>query len=258
MGSLNLKLNSSTCSSLLLWSAALLWPLPSPRLRLMLMPSMVLTAMVLVDSMEDMDTLVLAMPDTDMLLLMPMVLTMERGLLTLSPRLMPTMVLTVLATAMVVSMEDMESVPMVPTPMPMVLTTARGQLMLSPRMMLMLSMVLMVLAMAMVDTVLAMLDMPVLAMLDTPLPMPMVLTMARGLPMLSPRLMPTMVPMVLVMAMVDFMEDMESVPMVPTPMPMVSMESKITIPSTNRVAHQVQTEAQKQTFEINLTFSTIS
>merc|ERR1711970_877041 len=204
MGSLNLQLNSSTCSSLLLWSAALLWPLPSPRLRLMLMPSMVLTAMVLVDFMEDMDTLVLAMPDTDMLLLMPMVLTMERGLLTLSLRLMPTMVLTVLATAMVVSMEDMESVPMVPTPMPMVPT------------------------------------------------------MARGLPMLSPRLMPTMVPMVLVMAMVDFMEDMESVPMVPTPMPMVSMESKMTISSTNRVAHQVQTEAQKQTFENNLTFSTIS
>merc|ERR1712061_132709 len=200
MGSLNLKLNSSTCSSLLLWSAALLWPLPSPRLRLMLMPSMVLTAMVLVDFMEDMDTLVLALPDTDMLLLMPMVLTMERGLLMLSPRLMP----------------------------------------------------------AMVDTVLAMLDMPVLAMLDMPLPMPMVLTMARGLLMLSPRLMPTMVPMVLVMAMVDFMEDMESVPMVPTPMPMVSMESKMTIPSTNRVAHQVQTEAQKQTFETNLTFSTIS
>merc|ERR1712244_206227 len=224
MGSLNLKLNSSTCSSLLLWSAALLWPLPSPRLRLMLMPSMVLTAMVLVDFMEEMDTLVLAMPDTDMLLLMPMVLTMERGLLTLSLRLMPTMVLTVLATAMVVSMEDMESVPMVPTPMPMVPTMARGPLMLSPRLMLMLSMVL------------------------------MVLTMARGLPMLSPRLMPTMVPMVLVMAMVDFMEDMESVPMVPTPMPMVSMESKMTIPSTNRVAHQVQTEAQKQTFETNLTF----
>merc|ERR1712217_502726 len=239
MGSLNLKLNSSTCSSLLLWSAALLWPLPSPRLRLMLMPSMVLTAMVLVDFMEDMDTLVLALPDTDMLLLMPMVLTMERGLLTLSLRLMPTMVLTVLATAMVVSMEDMESVPMGPTPMPMAPTMARGPLMLSPRLMLMLSMVLMVLAMAMVDMVLAMLDMPVLAMLDTPLPTPMV-------------------PMVLVMAMVDFMEDMESVPMVPTPMPMVSMESKMTISSTNRVAHQVQTEAQKQTFETNLTFSTIS
>merc|ERR1712203_581411 len=183
---------------------------------------------------------------------------MARGLLMLSPRLMPTMVLTVLATAMVVSMEDMESVPMVPTPMPMVPTMARGPLMLSPRLMLMLSMVLMVLAMAMVDTALAMLDMPVLAMLDMPLPMPMVLTMARGLLMLSPRLMPTMVPMVLVMAMVDFMEDMESVPMVPTPMPMVSMESKMTISSTNRVAHQVQTEAQKQTFETNLTFSTIS
>merc|ERR1711970_1613196 len=195
MGSLNLKLNSSTCSSLLLWSAALLWPLPSPRLRLMLMPSMVLTAMVLVDFMEDMDTLVLAMPDTDMLLPMPMVLTMERGLLMLSLRLMPTMVLTVLDMAMVVSMEDMVTVPMVPTPMPMVPTTARG------RLMLMLSMVLMVLAMAMVDMVLAMLD-----MLDMDM------------------LLPT--------AMVDFMEDMDTVLMVPTPMPMVSTESKMTLPST--------------------------
>merc|ERR1711970_1092977 len=227
MGSLNLQLNSSTCSSLLLWSAALLWPLPSPRLRLMLMPSMVLTAMVLVDFMEDMDTLVLAMPDTDMLLPMPMVLTMERGLLMLSLRLMPTMVLTVLDMAMVVSMEDMVTVPMVPTPMPMVPTTARGLLMLSP--MLMLSMVLMVLAMAMVDMVLAMLDMLDMDML---LPMPMVLTMARGLLMLSPRLMPTMVPMVLATAMVDFMEDMDTVLMVPTPMPMVSTESKMTLPST--------------------------
>merc|ERR1711997_1104340 len=168
MGSLNLKLNSSTCSSLLLWSAALLWPLPSPRLRLMLMPSMGLTAMGLVDFMEDMDTLVLALPDTDMLLLMPMVLTMERGLLMLSLRLMPTMVLTVLDTAMVVSMEDMESVPMVPTPMPMVPTMARGPLMLSPRLMLMLSMVLMVLAMAMVDF---MEDMESAPIVPTPMPM---------------------------------------------------------------------------------------
>merc|ERR1711941_133691 len=166
MGSPNLKLNSSTCSSLLLWSAALLWPLPSPRLRLMLMPSMVVTAMVLVDFMEDMDTLVLAMPDTDMLLLMPMVLTMERGLLMLSLRLMPTMVLTVLDMAMVVSMEDMESVPMVPTPMPMVPTMARGPLMLSPR--LMPTMVLMVLDTAMV---VSMEDMDTVPMVPTPTPM---------------------------------------------------------------------------------------
>merc|ERR1711879_818540 len=166
MGSLNLKLHGSTCSSLLLWSAALLWPLPSLRLRLMLMPSMVLTAMVLVDFMEDMDTLVLAMPDTDMLLLMPMVLTMERGLLMLSPRLMPTMVLTVLDTAMVVSMEDMDNGPMVPTPMPMVPTMARGPLMLSPR--LMLTMALMVLDTAMV---VSMEDMDNVPMVPTPTPM---------------------------------------------------------------------------------------
>merc|ERR1712179_435275 len=109
---------------------------------------------------------------------MPMVPTMARGPLMLSPRLMPTMVLTVLDTAMVVSMEDMESVPMVPTPMPMVPTTARGPLMLSPR--LMPTMALMVLAMLVLDT-----------------------------------------------AMVVSMEDMESVPMVPTPMLMVSTESRL-------------------------------
>merc|ERR1712154_247681 len=72
-----------------------------------------------------------------------MVPTMARGPLMLSPRLMLTMVLTVLDMAMVVSMEDMDTVPMVPTPMPMVPTTARGLLMLSPR--LMPTMVLMVL-----------------------------------------------------------------------------------------------------------------
>merc|ERR1712088_88555 len=56
---------------------------------------------------------------------MPMVPTMARGPLMLSPRLMPTMVLTVLDMAMVVSMEDMDTVPMVPTPTPMVSTESR-------------------------------------------------------------------------------------------------------------------------------------
>merc|ERR1712066_368336 len=165
MGSLNLKLNSSTCSSLLLWSAALLWPLPSPRLRLMLMPSMVLTAMVLVDFMEDMVTLVLVMPDTDMLLLMPMVLTMERGPLMLSPRLMLmlSMVLMVLAMAMVDTVLAMLDTPL---PTPMVLTMARGLPMLSPR--LMPTMVPMVLVMAMVDF---MEDMESVPMVPTPMPM---------------------------------------------------------------------------------------
>merc|ERR1711878_101349 len=140
-----------------------------------------------------------------------------------------------------------DTVPMVPTPMPMVPTMARGPLMLSLR--LMPTMVLTVLDTAMV---VSMEDMESVPMVPTP--MPMVPTMARGPLMLSPRLMlmlsmvlmvlaMAMVAMVLAMAMVDFMEDMESVPMVPTPMPMVSMESKMTIPSTNRVAHQVQTEA---------------
>merc|ERR1712186_43021 len=114
---------------------------------------------------------------------------------------------------MVVSMEDMDTVPMVPTPMPMVPTMARGPLMLSPR--LMLTMVLTVLDMAMVVS---------MEVMDT---MPMVPTMARGPLMLSPRLMPTMVLMVLDTAMVVSMEDMDTVPMVPTPTPMVSTESRL-------------------------------
>merc|ERR1712079_483112 len=117
-------------------------------------------------------------------------------------------------------MEDTESVPMVPTPMPMVPTMARGPLMLSQR--LMPTMVLTVLDTAMV---VSMEDMESVPMVPTP--MPMVPTMARGPLMLSPRLMPTMALMVLAMlvldmAMVVSMEDMESVPMVPTPMLMVS------------------------------------
>merc|ERR1711950_11403 len=90
---------------------------------------------------------------------MPMVPTMARGPLMLSPRLMPTMVLTVLDMAMVVSMEDMDTVPMVPT-------MARGPLMLSPR--LMPTMVLMVLDMAMV---VSMEDMDTVPMVLTPTPM---------------------------------------------------------------------------------------
>merc|ERR1712217_406931 len=103
---------------------------------------------------------------------------LPRGPLMPSLRLMPTMVLTVLDTAMVVSMEDMESVPMVPTPMPMVPTMARGPLMLSLR--LMPTMVLTVLDTAMV---VSMEDMDPVPMVPTP--MPMVPTMARGPLMLS-------------------------------------------------------------------------
>merc|ERR1711950_129020 len=138
---------------------------------------------------------------------------------------MPTMVLTVLDMAMVVSMEDMDTVPTVLTPMPMVPTMARGPLMLSLR--LMPTMGLTVLDMAMV---VSMEDMDTVPMVPTP--MPMVPTMARGPLMLSPRLMPTMALMVLAMlvldmAMVVSMEDMESVLMAPTPMLMVSTESRL-------------------------------
>merc|ERR1719325_460892 len=165
----------------------------------------------------------------------------------LSPRLMPTMVPTVLDMAMVVSMEDMETVPMVPTPMPMVPTMARGLLMLSPR--LMPTMVLTVLDTAMV---VSMEDMESVPMVPTP--MPMVPTTARGPLMLSPRLMPTMALMVLAMlvldiAMVVSMEDMESVPMVPTPMLMVSTESRLLSVLILIVLSYCEPKAQKQSLE---------
>merc|ERR1719480_538413 len=110
--------------------------------------------------------MVLAM--LDMAMVPTPILTTARGLLMLSLRLRPTMVLM----AMVSPMLDMAMVldmlamlAMVPTPMP---TTARGLLMLSPRLMLLISMDLM-----------DMLDMGML--LPTPMvptPMPMDLDMA--------------------------------------------------------------------------------
>ena len=152
--------------------------MPSPRL--MLMPLF---------CMELMDTVVLATPDMamvptpmeDMPMVatpMPMELTTERGLLTLSPRLMPmllfcmelmdTVVLDTPDTAMVPT--PMEDMPMVATPMPMELTTERGLLTLSPRLMPML-----LFCMELMDTVV--LDTPDTAMVPTPMEdMPMVAT----------------------------------------------------------------------------------
>merc|ERR1712142_737050 len=148
MGSLNLTLRETTCSSLLLWSAVLLLLLPS--LRLSPRPRL-----ILLFSMEPMpDTHMLPdMPDTAMDTHMPMAF-MERDLLMLSQRLMPTT--------------------MVMLDLMVMVTTERDLLMLSQRLRLMLTMVLM-------DTDLDMLDM------DTQLTD----TTERDLLMLSQRLMPT-------------------------------------------------------------------
>merc|ERR1712241_911138 len=132
--------------------------------------------------------------------------TSPRGPLMPSPRLrlMPTTLEDmVLATAMVVSMVDMDTGPMVPTPMPMEPTTERGLLMLSPRLRLM-------------PTTLDMVD---LAMVDTPMvptPMPMVPTTERGLLMPSPRLMPTMPLTDMVSPMLDTAMPVLPMVMVPT------------------------------------------
>merc|ERR1712110_562627 len=158
MGSLNRKLNSSTCSSLLLWSAVLLWLGPSLRLRLMPTP---LCSMELTELME---LMAMASPTPDMAMEPTPMPTTERGLLMLSPRLMlmlTTMELTVLA-MLVLAMLDM--VMLLPTPMePM--PTERGLLMPSLRLMLMPT--------TMELTVLAMPDMAMLLptpMVPTPMP----------------------------------------------------------------------------------------
>merc|ERR1712157_430432 len=102
---------------------------------------------------------------------------------------------TVLDTAMVDSMVDMDTGPMVPTPTPMD-TTARGPLRLSLRLRLM-------------PTTLAMVDTP---MVPTPMP-----TTERGPLMPSPRLMPTMPLTDMVSPMLDTAMPMLPMVMVPTP-----------------------------------------
>merc|ERR1712152_95824 len=134
-------------------------------------------------------------------------------------------------------MVDTDTGPMVPTPTPMD-TTARGPLRPSLRLRLMPTTLDMV--DSMVDT-----DMPVLAMVDTPMvptPMPMVPTTERGLLMPSPRLMPTMPLTDMVSPMLD-----TAMPVLPMVMVLMPTASKMCSQSQIRVAHQVQTEAQKQT-----------
>merc|ERR1712137_1442837 len=227
MGSLNRKLNSSTCSSLLLWSAVLLWLGPSLRLRLMPTP---LCSMELTELME---LMAMASPMPDMAMVPTPMLTTERGLLMLSPRLMltlTTMELTVLAMpdmAMVLAMLD-TLLPMVAMP-----TTERGLLTPSPRLMLLFSMALM----DMVDMVLAMLDM---AMVPTPMPT------ERGLLMLSLRLMPMLTTMELMVLVMPDMAMLLPTPMEPTPMP-TDMASKKSTTSNQSRPPSTNAEAQKQT-----------
>merc|ERR1712137_746998 len=234
MGSLNRKLNSSTCSSLLLWSAVLLWLGPSLRLRLMPTP---LCSMELTELME---LMAMASPMPDMAMVPTPMLTTERGLLMLSPRLMltlTTMELTVLAMpdmAMVLAMLD-TLLPMVAMP-----TTERGLLTPSPRLMLLFSMALM----DMVDMVLAM---PDTAMVPTPTPMvPIPMPTERGLLMLSLRLMPMLTTMELMVLAMPDMAMLLPTPMEPTPMP-TDMASKKSTTSNQSRPPSTNAEAQKQT-----------
>merc|ERR1712218_658426 len=116
--------------------------------------------------MEPTATVPTPMEDTPMVpTLTPMELTMERGLLMRSPRLMlmPTCMELMELTATVPT--PMEDTPMVPTLTPMELTTERGPLMPSPRLMLMPTCMVL---MAMVPTLTPMEAMP---MVPTLMPM---------------------------------------------------------------------------------------
>merc|ERR1711973_265572 len=85
MGSLNIELRLTTCSSLLLWSSVLLLLLLSQRLRPM--PRLILLSFTEPTDMPHTPV----MPDMPMELThIPMVLTTERDLLMLSQRLTPT------------------------------------------------------------------------------------------------------------------------------------------------------------------------
>merc|ERR1712179_309386 len=167
---------------------------------------------------ELMELTAMASPMPDMAMEPTPMPTTERGLLTLSPRLMltlTTMELTVLVMAMLVlAMLDM--VMLLPTPMePM--PTERGLLTPSPRLMLLFSTELT----DMVDTVLVMPDM---AMVPTPTPMvPTPTPTERGLLMPSLRLMPVL-----------------------TTMP-TDMASKKSTTSTQSRPPSTNAEAQKQT-----------
>merc|ERR1711976_668227 len=125
MGSLKLTLRLTTCSSLLLWSAALL--LLPLRLRPSQRPRLMLTTMV------PMDMVLTHMLDTELMVTHTPMLTMERDLLMLSQRLR--LMLTT-DTHMVTDHTDTE-----PTDIDTHTdTTERDLLMLSPRLRLMLTM----------------------------------------------------------------------------------------------------------------------
>merc|ERR1712038_949420 len=129
-------------------------------------------------------------------------LTTERGLLMLSQRLMP------IPTSCTEDTMDLDTMvlDMDTTDIPM-LTMARGLLTPSPRLKL-------ILTSSMVDIT----DLVMPAMDFTILPMVVMLTMERDLPMLKPRLIP--------MCMVDTMDSVDTVVMVDTDLDVVSTLDK--------------------------------
>merc|ERR1711931_415077 len=110
------------------------------------------------------------------------------------------------------------SVPMdtLPTPMDIMVTMARGLLMLSPRPMPRLIPLFSTVPLDMVDTLPTL---PTVSVrMDTlPTPMDIMVTMARGLLMLSPRLMPRLIPLSS-MELLDILATLPTLPTVSVPM----------------------------------------
>merc|ERR1711931_565836 len=125
---------------------------------------------------------------------MDIMVTMAKGLLMLSPRPMPRLIL-LFSTAPLDMVDTLPTLPTVsvpmdtlPTPMDIMVTMARGLLMLSPR------------------------PMPRLIPLFSTVPLDIMVTMARGLLMLSPRLMPRLIPLSS-MGLLDIVDTLPTLPM---------------------------------------------
>merc|ERR1712168_1685473 len=148
---------------------------------------------------------------------MDIMVTMARGLLMLSPRTMPRLI-PLFSTAPLDMVDTLPtlptvSVPMVtlPTPMDIMVTMARGLLMLSPRLMPRLIPLFSTALLDMVDTL------PTLPTVSVPMdtlptPMDIMVTMARGLLMLSPRLMPRLIPL----SSMELLDILATLPTLPT------------------------------------------
>merc|ERR1712168_986542 len=191
----------------------MLSPRPMPRL----IPLFSTALLDMVDTLPTLPTV--SVPMDTLPTPMDIMVTMARGLLMLSPRLMPRLIplssmelLDILATLPTL---PMVSVPMdtLPTPTDTLRTPmARGLLVLSPRLM---PRLIPLFSMELLDTLATLPTLPTVSVPMDTLPTPMdtlPIPMARGLLMLSQRLMPRLIPLFST-ALLDMVDTLPSLPM---------------------------------------------